>query len=120
MHNLGSPDGFDGRPFRPAFEQGGAAFSLDDLVYTREVPVPQHVKIDVDGLEPQIIAGAARLISDPGLRSILIELDTRSESHMQAVRTLEDAGLRMISRYNSPMFAGTEFKDIFNHIFRRD
>lgn len=120
LHNLGGPQGFDGRDFKPAFKQGVAAFSLDDLVYARGMPVPQHVKIDVDGLEPEIVAGAARLLTDMRMRSVLVELDTRVDAHMQVVRTLEDAAFRVVSRYHSPAFEATEFKDIFNYIFRRD
>jgi len=120
LHNLGAPPGHDGRDFEPAFKQGVAAFSLDDLVYTRGLPVPDHIKIDVDGLEPEIVAGATRLLADGKLRSVLVELDTRVDSHMLVVRTMENAGFRTLGRYSSPMIAASEFKDVFNYIFRRD
>lgn len=57
-----------------AHAQGTVTMSLDDLVFGYRLPCPTHIKIDVDGLEPQIIAGAARLLGDERLESVLVEI----------------------------------------------
>ena len=59
--------------------QGVLTTSLDELVYARGLPCPNHVKIDVDGHEPAIVRGAARLLTDERLLSVLIELDNPIE-----------------------------------------
>ena len=51
---------------------------------------------------------------------LLVELDTHVDAHMLVVSTIENAGFRMVSRYNSPAIAASEFKHFFNYIFRRD
>lgn len=57
------------------FTQGCFCTSVDQLVYKYGLPFPQHIKIDVDGIESQIVKGAAKVIEDKRLKSILIELN---------------------------------------------
>lgn len=46
------------------------------LVDRLAVPDPTHMKIDVDGIEYQILRGAERLLSHPKLKSILVEVNS--------------------------------------------
>lgn len=51
--------------------------SLGDYAADHGV-VPTHLKIDVDGAEPGVIAGAAPLLANPILREIFIEIDAEN------------------------------------------
>jgi len=82
------------RPRRPAYTQGSYATTLDDLVAAGRVPVPDHVKIDVDGFEPRVIAGAMTTLRGPGVRSLLIEVNQNLPDHMSMVRELNALGFR--------------------------
>ncbi|MGE5546971.1 MAG: FkbM family methyltransferase [Solirubrobacterales bacterium] len=53
--------------------------SIDALVDTMGVPFPTHLKIDVDGIEDRIIAGGTKVLGDPRLRSVLVEVATGTE-----------------------------------------
>ena len=53
-------------------KQGCVAFRLDYLVKENIVSQPDHIKIDVDGLELNVIQGAASIINN--CKSILIEV----------------------------------------------
>ncbi len=70
----------------PAFRQGCFATTLDALVADGVVPVPQHIKIDVDGLEHAVIRGAAATIADPGVRSVLFLRTDRSFHGVEEIR----------------------------------
>ena len=52
---------------------GCIAFSIDDLVYKFNLPFPNYIKIDVDGIETQILLGAQKVLPDKRLKSILVE-----------------------------------------------
>ncbi len=71
--------------------------SLDDLVTKYGLRAPTHLKIDVDGLEPDIIAGAGSLLSNSGLRSILIEINRSSPRDLEIPSTLESHGFKLVS-----------------------
>jgi FkbM family methyltransferase len=49
------------------------AIKLDDLCEIDGVPSPNHIKLDVDGNELDILAGAKKILS--GITSILIEVE---------------------------------------------
>lgn len=73
-----------------AFEQGSVAFSLDALVFEMGLPLPDHIKVDVDGFEDKVINGAGRVIQC--IKSILIEMDSNNAEHMQIKADLEEMG----------------------------
>jgi FkbM family methyltransferase len=48
---------------------------LDDVVDRFELPPPDHLKLDVDGGEREVLAGGERLLARDGVRSAMVELD---------------------------------------------
>lgn len=77
-------------------EQWIFGVSLDALL-KQAVPPPTHLKIDVDGLEPDIIDGASQLLSSPTLRSIVIELNKKSPLDLRIPDILAGYGFRLLS-----------------------
>lgn len=75
-----------------AYEQGSVAFSLDTLVYECGMPSPNHIKVDVDGFEDKVLAGAERVLKADGFRSILVEMDSTNDTHMGWKKQLESIG----------------------------
>lgn len=70
--------------------------SPDDLVGSSVLPPPDHLKLDVDGIEPIILAGAEAVLRR--VRSVLVEVeDWHVRHHPEGAegisRPLRDAGL---------------------------
>jgi FkbM family methyltransferase len=73
-------------------EQGVAILSLDSAVKQLEINV-DHLKIDVDGNEKNILLGSHELFSGSKLKSILIEIENiNSSASNQLVKMLNDYG----------------------------
>jgi FkbM family methyltransferase len=81
------------------------SFRLDDLVTRLGLPAPNHIKIDVDGTEDEVLAGAADALRSPALRSVMIEIEDRMEERVLGLT--EEAGLRLVAR-DRPAKRGTE------------
>lgn len=111
--------------------QGCVAARLDDLIDAGVLPCPQHIKIDVDGLEHAVVDGCRRTIVDPRLRTILVEISFAHDECVAFVERMQSLGwhwsldqLRanrkmilppeLIERYQRERFGG------FNYIFFRD
>ena len=78
------------------FQQGMIGFSIDDLVEQFACAFPNHIKIDVDGIEEKIIAGAAKTLRDARLKSILLELQFHKPEAANAMTSaLVEAGFEL-------------------------
>lgn len=74
--------------------QGCLSLSLDDIVFAHGLPIPNFIKIDVDGLEELVLAGGQRVMASPSVRSVIVELNRDLTAHRNAIRLLEGAGFR--------------------------
>lgn len=81
----------------PVYRQPVPAMRLDDLVRTFGVRLPDHVKVDVDGAELSVLEGARGTLAQPGLRSVLVEVDDQNASGVTEI--MRGAGLRLADRY---------------------
>ena len=66
-----SPDWLAKKDERPL--QGCVGYRLDTLV-ANGLPVPGHIKIDVDGLEHRVVEGMREVLQRPELKTVLIEV----------------------------------------------
>lgn len=119
-HAVGEALDFEHKPLKTLFVQGCVAATIDDLVASGAMPVPNHIKIDVDGFEPRVTAGARKTLANPAVRSVLIETNQNLDDHMAMVRELNELGLmhdrEQVAR--AERRSGT-FKGVAEHVFRR-
>jgi FkbM family methyltransferase len=77
---------------REAARYAVVAGSADRLIPLLNLPKPDHVKLDVDGIEPEILAGAAEMLRT--VRSVLVE-DEHNLHRLEAIeRPLSASGLK--------------------------
>jgi FkbM family methyltransferase len=120
LSSFGSTVDESGRTFVPRFRQGSIGYSVDQFVERFAPLFPNHIKIDVDGIEDRIIAGAPATLRDARLRSLSIELDDGRPDYTQSViASIEEAGLKLLAKRQSEMIAASEYRHIFNYQFRR-
>ena len=75
LHSIDNPNS-GGNTFEAKHIQGVYIITVDDFVREHDVDFPNHIKIDVDGVEDQIIHGMTETLSDHRLQSIMIEIQT--------------------------------------------
>ena len=115
LHALGQPLDNHGRTFKPVFEQPVLSYRIDDLIKAFEIEKPTHIKLDVDGIELEILKGAEKTLRDPALKSILVEIEPSLEISTQIVEYLQTRGFR-IQMVRSH---GKSKMDTSNYIFVR-
>lgn len=90
-HSLGAELDFRGQPMKPVFTQGIYATSVDTFVDDCMI-APDHIKIDVDGIEPHIIEGSCVALN--GVDTMLIEVNWNLAVHREMVDFLLSRGFR--------------------------
>jgi FkbM family methyltransferase len=92
-------EGAVGEAHPPELVLPTVTFELDDLIEALDLPLPNLLKLDVDGPELEVLIGASRTLSQPALRSVLVELDDRSEATTRVMSRLEEKGFQLRSRH---------------------
>jgi FkbM family methyltransferase len=119
-HALGEAVDYKYEPLPVAFAQGCMAARLDDLVEAGQIPTPTHIKIDVDGIEPKVVAGARKTLENEAVRSALIELNLNLADHRELVRELDGLGFRCDpAQVERSMRQDGPFKGVAEHVFTR-
>ncbi len=81
MHSLGEAKDDFNEHFVPVFKQAMLSYTMDDFIQEFNLPIPQHIKIDVDGNEWLILQGAEKTLESSKVKSILIEM-VEGEKHI--------------------------------------
>lgn len=83
--------------------------------------VPNHIKIDVDGLEEEIIKGFGELLSDPSVKSVLVEIQVDWPGKKLAIEALLlSKGFSNVPKDREPTVVGARNPKSYNYVFRRN
>ena len=89
-------------------------WALDDFVERAKILLPTHVKIDVDGSEVGVLSGARKVLSNPNLRLVQVEVRKGDGGTVEGVFTImRDAGFKLIAKYRD------ESQRAADYLFRR-
>src|SRR5688572_19465210 len=73
--------------------QGCIGRRVDTLI-ADGLPVPHHIKIDVDGLEHRVIEGMLETLRQPELKTILIEINFDNPRNLEIIEQFTSMGWR--------------------------
>jgi FkbM family methyltransferase len=119
-HSFDSSVDFKLEQRKSSFVQGCFSAKVDQLVADGLMPVPNHIKLDVDGFEHKVIAGAAVTLRHPDVRSLIIEINPHLAEHREIITILADLGFHY-DPAQVAVAARTEgaFEGVGEYVFRR-
>ncbi len=120
LHTLGSPIDYKGDRFKPVCEQKILAYRLDDFIAGFKIPAPNHLKLDVDGIEFKILKGASRTLASAQLRTIFVEVEEGKQDAGAMIDFLGTYGFKLTSKYKCSEAGDTgPLAKVYNYIFER-
>lgn len=85
-----------GSKFTPSHIQGAISIDLDEFCHLIN-KIPNHIKLDVDGLELDILIGASKVLRDKNLKTILVEI-ANSQSQGRIENILNECGFVCVEK----------------------
>ncbi|MBP01867.1 MAG: methyltransferase [Rhodospirillaceae bacterium] len=91
-HEFGAEVDHNLMPVKARFAQGSMSSTIDTLIQSKTIPVPNHIKIDVDGIEHLVVKGGMNVLQKTELQSVLIEINPHLMEHSQLVADMLGIG----------------------------
>ncbi len=104
----------DEKPFKPVHIQTVQKYCLDNLILHFGLPIPESMKIDVDGSEENLLKGARNTLKNTALKKIFIEIDNPTEKNRSIVECICESGFQLKKRTQVQRYEG-----LYNCIFER-
>jgi len=101
--------------FEPGHIQYVLKNRLDDLIESYNLPLPDYIKIDVDGSEEGVLKGAKKTLSRKKVKSILIELLKPDGKSSHLVDDLQNLDFILESKEQVEDYVG-----LYNCIFKKE
>ena len=119
LSTFGEKITFDGSDLKSVFKYTTISISLDECINFFNFPQPDHIKIDVDGIEDKILSGASKILQNT--KSVLIEINENVKDNKERCeKPLKDSGLKFLKKTPLDYNNVGAFENCYNHIWIRD
>jgi FkbM family methyltransferase len=116
LSSFGEPISHDGSSLEVKFNYQTIGIKLDDCVNLFQLPYPDYIKIDVDGIEHLILEGSNNVLKN--VTSILVEINDRFiEQKVRCEQLLKNNNFYLLSRENTDLSGFDEFESSYNQIW---
>src|SRR4030095_460307 len=115
LHSFDKKSNFSTQVSPLSYRQTTMSMRIDDLIEMFDVKVPNHLKLDVDGIELSILQGASRTLQKSSVKSILVELEPKSETSTNIIELLRSNGFDIYSSHKH----GLDDTSTHNYVFIR-
>ena len=117
LTTFGQSYGHDGKDLKKVFEFSTLGMSMNDIKNLLNIPQPDYIKIDVDGIEHLILKGGEKVLLNT--RELLIEVnDNFIKQAGDTEEYLKKAGFKLKHKRHSEIIAkSTKFSTFYNQIW---
>ena len=94
----------DGTELAKVFEFNTVGMSMDEVVTKLNIPQPDYIKMDVDGIEHLILKGGRQVLKN--VKGVIVEINEDFEKQKKdSSQFLLEAGLKLIDKKHAEMFS---------------
>jgi FkbM family methyltransferase len=118
LSTFGESFGYDGQSIKSIFAYSTLGISIDDAISRLNIPKPDYIKLDVDGIEHLILMGGD--VTLQSIQGILLEVNENfHEQFKSASSLLLKAGLEQKEKHRWEGSINSNFENTYNQIWVR-
>tara|TARA_B110000914_G_C15404850_1_gene419023 strand:- start:32 stop:895 length:864 start_codon:yes stop_codon:yes gene_type:complete len=121
LNSFGKNEDFEGKKFSPNNKYQLLGTTINSIIDSNTLEIPNYIKIDVDGIEHFILKGADKYLKNKILKSMSIEINENYKEQFEIVMDIMKKNdfkvLHKKEAYKSKIIK--EFDKMFNYIFIR-
>ncbi len=112
---------FEGKTLNPKQKYKIFGTSVNFLLDNKILNMPHYIKIDVDGIEHQILKGANKYIHNTSIKSVLIEINENFKEQFDTVlKIMSNAKFEIKSKKpTGTFFKDNKYNKTFNYLFEK-
>ena len=118
LSTFGKDIGWDGKSINEIFSFNTFGCTMDEASSILNIPKPDYIKIDVDGIEHIILSESEKILRN--VQGVLVEINENFTDQLSISKEkLEQSGLSLIDKRHSELFENSKFSSLFNQIWYR-
>ena len=122
-HTWGEDFNFEGKSFNSTNNYKIYGTTINYLLDSKILAIPNYIKIDVDGIEHLILKGASKFLSNSHIRSLSIELNENFKEQVETVlRIMKESNFNLKYKKRAENYSGyknIELSKTYNYIFKK-
>jgi len=121
MNTFGQNTDFKGETFLARNKYKIFGTSIDYILKNKFLEIPNHIKIDVDGIEHLILKGGTNFLRNDAIKSISIELNENYKyQYKEVLNILQNSNFILKHKKRASEFYNLEkFDKIYNFVFEK-
>ena len=119
LHSFGEKFDFEGNSFKSSNQYKTFGTSIEYLLKNKIIPIPNYIKIDVDGIEHLILSGAGDFLNNQNIESIAVEVNENFKSQFSGIlEVMKKYNFILIHKKNNGDYKN-KFSKSYNYLFER-
>jgi len=119
LNSFGKNCNFEGKRFKFKNNYSTYGTSLNSLVESNILKIPNYIKIDVDGIEHLILSGFDKYLSNKKIESVLIEVNENFSFQFKEIVSLMKFFKFKLQAKHKSLYATGKFNKSFNYLYNR-
>ena len=122
LNAFGTDINFEGKKFSSKMKYKIFGTTINYLIESKILKIPDYIKIDVDGIEHLILEGSNKYLNNKKIKSISIEINENFvEQHKNVLLIMKKSKFKILHKKkgNSETLKNTRFANTYNYVFIR-
>lgn len=123
LNTFGENYDFEGKKFKSSMSYQILGKSINSIIQNKILDIPNHIKIDVDGIEHLILEGGDEYLNHPQLLSLSIEINENfTDQYQRILKIMQDYSFKILHKKHNEEVANSrdsKYNKTFNYIFIR-